>query len=820
MTNELILHPGQDFETQVGIKVGKNIKSTGKDGFLMFGPHRALKAGRYSIELFDLPADRATGSITVDFVSGGGLNRFWQARVQIEKTTKNTKDGLLQFEVNVANQVEDFEIRCFINSGKITLSKVVISDLSARMLSNLTESSLKLPKTQIKVLIVANCQGVGLANSLQAMSSAVGALPILATNENIRKIKSGELEISSLVAECDWILIQPQSEITDLFKTKFAHASDKIRLFPRILFPAFHPDADYVFSKTNSSVDSPIGAYQSTLALYGWLNNYSAEETVQLFNNETFEKLGYFNYWDISKKALTLEGKETNLPLDELINTWSRQGIWMYSMNHPRLFVMIDIAKAILAREGVTAEKNSTQYIQDDLVHGPAWPVYPAIANKIGVPGSYQFKKARELCPQYQPIQTLNLKDFIDSSFEIFSKFEREDLICHRLQSNRYIELKTFINKCKAIGVSSDKKTEELAPKTNPYQSLPDHQFWRRAIERPLMKDVDPVVKSNFKINRHSKVATAGSCFAQHISRTLQKNGFNYYITETSESVNEAQRRNFGVFSARYGNVYTARQLVQLFDRAYGKFTPEDQYWIRADGKLVDPFRPQIEPDGFDSVEDLEVSRSKHFQAVRQMFEDLDVLVFTLGLTEAWRSRVDGAVYPLAPGVIASEVDLQKHEFLNFRVSDVTSDMNAFIQRLLTVNPGARMLLTVSPVSLIATYEDRHVLVSTTYSKAVLRAAAEEITQQNPMCEYFPSYEIVTGNYTKGEYFDTDFRSVKPEGVDHVMRLFMSHYSSEKSIDETSSPAFDTGKFYAEFLAESKNTNEIVCDEEAIDKRT
>ena len=36
---------------------------------------------------------------------------------------------------------------------------------------------------------------------------------------------------------------------------------------------------------------------------------------------------------------------------------------------------------------------------------------------------------------------------------------------------------------------------------------------------------------------------------------------------------------------------------------------------------------------------------------VREVFETCDVFVFTLGLTEGWVSTLDGAVYPLAPGV-------------------------------------------------------------------------------------------------------------------------------------------------------------------------
>jgi len=58
----------------------------------------------------------------------------------------------------------------------------------------------------------------------------------------------------------------------------------------------------------------------------------------------------------------------------------------------------------------------------------------------------------------------------------------------------------------------------------------------------------------------------------------------------------------YGTFSARYGNIYTARQLLQLVERAYGRFTPDEPVWRRDDGGYGDPFRPRVEPEGFASV--------------------------------------------------------------------------------------------------------------------------------------------------------------------------------------------------------------------------
>lgn len=272
------------------------------------------------------------------------------------------------------------------------------------------------------------------------------------------------------------------------------------------------------------------------------------------------------------------------------------------------------------------------------------------------------------------------------------------------------------------------------------------------------------------------------------------------------------------MYSARYGNIYTARQLVQLFDRAHGSFSPQDEAWKRSDGRFVDPFRPQIEPDGFATRAEVVRDRRNHLRDVKRLFAQLDVFIFTLGLTEAWRRREDGAVFPLAPGVAGGELDRDSYEFVNFDSQEVLADLHGFLLRLRGVNPSARVILTVSPVPLIATYEDRHVLVSTTHSKAVLRAAAGAFAQQARGVDYFPSYEIITGPSSRGQYYDEDLRSVRPEGVAHVMKVFFRHYAP---VDQPEAPRRASAAAIrpsADVEREARVMDGIVCDEEALDR--
>lgn len=333
------------------------------------------------------------------------------------------------------------------------------------------------------------------------------------------------------------------------------------------------------------------------------------------------------------------------------------------------------------------------------------------------------------------------------------------------------------------------------------------------------MSSVDPVGKFNLSISKAHKVATAGSCFAQHIARHLSKSGFNYYIAEPGHPMMREDfraRHGYGTFSARYGNIYTSLQLRQLVDRAYGTFLPAEGPWIDPDGTVRDPFRPTVQPGNFINVEEMEIDRDIHLSTVRKMFEHLDVFVFTLGLTECWRSREDGAAFPLCPGVEGGSFDELRYVFHNETVGEVCENLDHVVSLLKRVNPKAQVVLTVSPVPLMATAEDQaHVLTATTYSKSVLRVAAEQTMRRYENVHYFPSYEVITGSFNRGSYYADDLRNVTEDGVSHVMRLFLKHATEAneapviEEVRESAHSAFERAS--AKFV-------EVECDEAALDR--
>jgi tetratricopeptide (TPR) repeat protein len=118
------------------------------------------------------------------------------------------------------------------------------------------------------------------------------------------------------------------------------------------------------------------------------------------------------------------------------------------------------------------------------------------------------------------------------------------------------------------------------------------------------------------------------------------------------------------------------------------------------------------------------------------------VVIVTLGLVEAWFDKRSGLYINRTPPKRAS--DPARFELHVLDYADVVRALEEMVGLLDQVCPrDYRLVLTVSPVPLTATFTEDDVAVANSYSKSVLRAAVEPFVASRPHIEYFPSYESV-----------------------------------------------------------------------------
>lgn len=307
-----------------------------------------------------------------------------------------------------------------------------------------------------------------------------------------------------------------------------------------------------------------------------------------------------------------------------------------------------------------------------------------------------------------------------------------------------------------------------------PYDDLPERAFWASGVAKRNPLEVTGLWTPKFPISQRMPIATYGSCFAQHFSRALVARGFTWVDGEPAPkglAPESAAKFNYGVFSARTANIYTVGLLRQWIVWASGEEAVPDEIWEQG-GRFYDPFRPRIEPDGFASREELLASRQMVLEGFRRSITDAKLFVFTLGLTESWINSKDGYEYPMCPGTAAGTFDPASHQFVNRSFLEIHKVLRDCLKRIRTLNPGIRVLLTVSPVPLTATASGKHVLVATMHSKSTLRAVAGLAADEVPFVDYFPSYEIINAPTFRGGFYEPNQRSVAQAGVNHVMGEF------------------------------------------------
>ncbi|WP_380057706.1 GSCFA domain-containing protein [Falsihalocynthiibacter sp. SS001] len=348
---------------------------------------------------------------------------------------------------------------------------------------------------------------------------------------------------------------------------------------------------------------------------------------------------------------------------------------------------------------------------------------------------------------------------------------------------------------------------------SNFYSSLDARYFWRSGVANisPLA-NLD-IYKKKWDIDPSWEIGTAGSCFAQHIARFMKKNGYNVLDAEPAPRVlaNE-KHHNYGysLYSGRYGNIYTTRQFLQLIQEAFSP-DPENFLIWENEGRFYDALRPNIEPNGFASRDELIAIRNYHLERLRILFKNVDMFVFTLGLTEAWAHKNSGRVVPIAPGVIAGGDEIEDYEFVNFTYTEVVDDFSKAMKAISAHRTKPlHYMLTVSPVPLTATASGNHVLSASTYSKSVLRSAAGFLSETHENIDYFPSYEIITNPASRAIFYAPNLRSVTDEGVNVVMKTFFSEHPRKAKVNTRSKAK-----------SNSKKLRDLQCEEallEAFDK--
>lgn len=293
------------------------------------------------------------------------------------------------------------------------------------------------------------------------------------------------------------------------------------------------------------------------------------------------------------------------------------------------------------------------------------------------------------------------------------------------------------------------------------------HANWPESqIDERWFPITTPTVHSSFRLTREEPVYCMGSCFARNVEEVFRSAGFEVLSQKAVNPYADALHSN-GCFMNRYSPFAMLNELQwALLDEPF----PEDAFLpTDVEGVYQDP-HANVDHERHDLAR-LRELRDRAIGNVR-LIEKCRVLVLTLGLVECWYDRAIGRYTNRKPNAYALAADPRRFEFHVLSHDDVSRAMDGIMDILdAKAPPSLKILITTSPVPLGVTFRGIDVFTANTYSKSLLRVAAEEFSlRHRERVTYFPSYEsIMLTNRLKA--FDMDTRHVAAGAAGYLMQL-------------------------------------------------
>jgi len=298
----------------------------------------------------------------------------------------------------------------------------------------------------------------------------------------------------------------------------------------------------------------------------------------------------------------------------------------------------------------------------------------------------------------------------------------------------------------------------------------PKGEFAFQRLRQPFFT---PCICPTFEIQPSDQLFAIGSCFARGIERALLARK----MPVLSAAPEFASFETIGPevtglgFTNKYNTFSILNELRWALDPA-AKF-PEASIVDLAEGLCYDPHTNPTLPMA-DRGETLR--RRSILTQVNARVASCRVLIMTLGLVEVWRDIEADIVINTTPPPEALARYPGRYEFQvsNFGENLANLDqIHALLQRF--GHPDTQIIVTVSPVPLMATFTQQDVVVANAFSKSLLRTAAQEWAAAHSNVNYFPSYEMVVNSARDAAWLE-DLRHVQGRLVNHIMDTFLKHY--------------------------------------------
>ena len=245
-------------------------------------------------------------------------------------------------------------------------------------------------------------------------------------------------------------------------------------------------------------------------------------------------------------------------------------------------------------------------------------------------------------------------------------------------------------------------------------------------------------------LERSTRFFSMGSCFARNLAGRLRDRGYQSHHLEISEYIN-----------------------TTFANRVFVDWLSNDDI----DGAIRDRI-----------VELLPQDWSK--EHTLRIIGNSDVFILTLGVAPAFFDKATGEFVLPRKSALNSRALAEKYVFRTTTVQENVDNVLHLINFIRSVSPGIKIVVTVSPVPIVASFEFESAVQADCLSKSTMRLVAHEVVNNSSLDNilYWPSFEVFRwAGSNAGNYYAADDGAawhVSEEKVAGTIKAFVDMFSA------------------------------------------
>jgi hypothetical protein len=270
----------------------------------------------------------------------------------------------------------------------------------------------------MKAIVISNCNTTAYYNYLKSMFPDWDVRSVVHTRA-VEWLNNESEPFLKFLSEVDVLLALPS--IVERLDSSILNPHAITFNLPGFVYMGTRPDCFWLHG-----VKSPMqnGVIHSKIATGAFYLGKSVEDTVKLFTEKHYEKLGYFSQYKASSIKLIDSYKNfADIDISEALINWEAEGDFMHTPNHPHACVLFDVIhigmrnRGILTTHDAGVAKNIRDSFDDYLAKGIGWPIYPEFVQR------FEIKNPKTLWntgSAKRPRVEFGLDEFVRRSFAIF----------------------------------------------------------------------------------------------------------------------------------------------------------------------------------------------------------------------------------------------------------------------------------------------------------------------------------------------------------------------------------------------------------------